>query len=152
MNKTLIYLGLFFLLLESSSAVTITKSFSSELVVLANISIQEMKALNFPTDQTGQTKSVVVGPGSSAAALFNVTGAPLKSFVASVLQSSIIIKNGSNTSSRTMIVNNFTIAGPNSFDSNGIALGVGVGATVNIKSNNISGQYVGSATLRIVYL
>jgi len=106
-----------------------------------------------PLEHSGQTKDVIVDPNDSFAAIFNASGAPNTNFTTSIIENSINIITGDGSDATKRInVSTFTFSGLTSFDGTGNVNGIKVGATFHILSNNIPGDYSGTATLRIIYL
>ena len=145
------FLILLFFVITGYSA-TLTQKFTTFITILPQINILEIKGLTPPPQPAGSNLDLLIPANSSYAANFNLSGSADSSFNVSIIPSSIIIKTGNgNASNKKITVTNFTHYGPTSFDSNGNANGLKIGATFQIRTEDIVGLYSGSVTLRIIY-
>ncbi len=100
----------------------------------------------------GSKQKITIHPGDAGAADFSATGFPNVCFTKSIVETSINLTTGDGTSSsKQVLVDTFTLAGPSCFNSGGVVAGLKIGATAHISSDDQPGNYVGSATFRIVY-
>ncbi len=146
-------------LLLAAVAVTTTvmatdESFDVLMELLAPIQITEVKNLQFPATLSGAALDVVVATGDTGAAEFSATGTASKSFTKSVVESSITLQldgNSGGLSTKEIVVDTFSLAGPVAFDGSGNATGLKVGGTAHVLAEDLPGQYSGVATFRMVY-
>lgn len=146
--------------LTSFNAMADNEDFKSSITLLAPVQIIEGQDLSFEPTLAFQNKSVVTRATDVRAAIFSATGTPGYAFIAKVEESSIEMRlNGNGTSSDEKItVSNFTYggnldgAGQGQFDMSGERKNLRVGGTAYVESEDIAGDYVGTATFRITYL
>ena len=124
--------------------------FSVELS--AAITVTLVRNLDFGYQILGLAKSVIVAPTDSGAASFNASGLTVgRTTTCSVTSSSITLSNGGSGTTNQITVNAFKISGCTTpVPSGGQILGIGVGATAVINTNDLAGDYTGTATFRIV--
>ncbi|MEI6092822.1 MAG: DUF4402 domain-containing protein [bacterium] len=150
--KLAAYIAILVMLATLSSNVlhATDQTMSSSLKLYKPIVIAKVSDLSFPdTVISGNSQNITVSTASTNAATFNAQGGKNRSLTRSVVQSSIIMSAPGVTG--TITVNSFSRSGPTVFDSNGNANGFKIGATARVLSNNIDGNYTGTATFRVVY-
>lgn len=137
------------------------ESFKSSIRLLAPIQIVEGQDLSFEPTLAYQNIDVVTAPSDVRAAIFSASGSPDEVVVASVEQSSIVMRlNGTGTVPSEMIaVDTFTLggsldgtSGEGTFDAAGELKNMRVGGTAHVQADDIAGDYVGTATFRLTYL
>ncbi len=133
--------------------------FNATLTLLAPMSIVEVKGLGFEAALANQNVSIVTAATDTKAATFTARGTALWEVQGSVVESSIDMTTGDGSdATKTITVSSFTYAGD--MDASGVATFNGsgelsnlrVGATAEINSNDIAGDYSGEATFRLTYL
>ena len=137
-------------MLVSNDSRATDQSMVASLMLYTPITITKVQDLSFPdTVISGTSKNIQVTTASTNAATFNAHGTKNRNLTRAVVESSIIMSAPGVTG--TITVNSFSRTGPTVFDSNGNANGFKVGATARVLSTSLDGNYVGSATFRIVY-
>jgi len=126
------------------------QSFNTSMRVFRPIVVNKGQDLTFPTQvlNNGDT-TLVVKPSDTEAAVFNTHGGENRTMIRSVLESNIMLT--APDSSDSIIVNGFTVAGPESFNSAGQANNIRVGATAKLLASVSDGDYYGVGTLRVIY-
>lgn len=134
------------------------ESFISGIRLILPAFVAQDTNMQFPEQIAGTAQQLVITPDANGAAQFVTTGEPLRSFTASIVESSIIMTAGSgDTSALQITVDNFTFggsvdaSGAGTLSQDGVLGNIRVGARANIEANDQSGNYVGVATFRIVY-
>lgn len=131
-----------------NSAIATDTSFSVNLKLLKPIAISEVRALAFPDMMTGSSTSLVVASSDDSAAKFDLVGSANTNVVSTVVENSIAISAPG--ISKSVVVDNFTVKAPLALNSQGKGT-IGVGGTAHIGTDNDDGDYIGAATLRVVY-
>jgi hypothetical protein len=127
-----------------------TQSFNIALNLFAAINVTKVQNLTFPIQAiTGSAFNVVVASTAAGAAIFNATGTNNRNITRSVVESSINMSAPGVTGS--IAVDTFTLSGPTAFNSSGNANSLKVGATAHVLASSADGDYVGTATFRVVY-
>ena len=134
------------------------ETFNIGIKLIAPIVITETNALSFVDTVAGTTQDVVTGPADALAAQFSATGEPSRPVTGSVVESSVEVTTGDGVgSTKRMTIQDFTTggdmsgAGSASFDGSGDLSDLRVGATAKVESDDIPGDYAGTATFRLVY-
>ena len=132
--------------------------FQASMQLLAPIVITETNALSFADTVSGQTLAVVTGAADASAAQFTATGEPSRAVTGSVVEASIEMTTGDGVgNTKRITVDSFTTggdmsgAGAATFDGSGDLADLRVGGTANVESDDIAGNYAGTATFRLVY-
>lgn len=141
-----------------SSVYAQDETFEASIKLVEAIAVTEVAALRFPEQIAGTAAAVVVAPADSGAAQFNSTGDASRNIVASVVETSIEMVTGDGVgSAKRITVDNFTTGGAvaadgsGAFDGTGALNNIRVGGTANMEADDIAGDYVGTATFRLVY-
>ncbi len=135
-------------------SILMTTSYSAEqqfkvgLRILEPIVASVKSNLMFPDSYAGETKTLVVNPSESNAAVIELRGTKGKSITSSIIEDSITLY--SDASDEGILVSGFTITGSNSLDMQGLA-SLSVGASAQVLPSNMDGNYIGQATIRITY-
>ena len=122
--------------------------FTISLKLLKPIAISEVKSLAFPNTATGVSQNLVVASNDDNAAKFDLVGSANANIISSVVENAIVISAAG--SSKPVVVNGFTVKAPLALNSQGKG-SIGVGGTVHIGEDSEDGDYLGAATLRVVY-
>ena len=122
--------------------------FAISVKILKPIAISEVKSLAFPNTNTGSSTSLVVGSADENAAEFSLAGSANTNIVSTVVESSISISAPG--VSTPVLVDNFTVKAPLALNDQGKGT-IGVGGTAHINQDSEDGNYIGSATLRVIY-
>lgn len=147
------------LVAASGSAMADDATFNATITLIEPLVVTSVQDLSFAPQTAGSAVDVVTAPGDSTAAIFSATGEPSANAQASILESSIDMTTGAGASAGEVIsVDTWTYGGnlagdgSVSFDGNGDIADMRVGATAHVKAENVSGDYTGTATFRLVYL
>ena len=136
------------------------ESFNASIQLLEPITITESQSLSFEPTLSKQAVNVVTAPSDTRAAVFSAQGTANESISASVVETSIVMsKDGTGiNANETITVDSFKYGGnlasdgTGSFDSSGSLTNMRVGATAHVQSDDVSGDYIGTATLRVTYM
>lgn len=135
-----------------------TETFLATMKLLAPIVITETQALSFADTVSGVNSTVVTAAADGAAATFTATGEPSRAVTGSVVEASIdMITNVGATAQEVIVVDTFTTGGDldgtgsGTFNASGALNNLQIGATANVSSDDIPGDYQGTATFRLVY-
>lgn len=130
-------------------------------VFAATIAITEIQGLSFPAAVAGTTTTMVTAATDSTAAVFNATGDANTALTATIVETGVIITTGTgSTNSQKISIDNWTFggsltdgggSGTGTFDATGALTNLRIGATANVESDDIAGDYTGTVTLRLVY-
>ena len=124
--------------------------FNMGLKLFQPITVTKKKDITFPTKiLTATNEVIVVSTSDIGAASFDASGGIGRSLVRSVLESNIVLSAPGNDT--TIIVDTIVVAGPTSFDAEGRALDLKIGANANILADSKDGDYIGVGTFRVVY-
>lgn len=145
-----------------SLPILIALIFGGSKIAQAVDSITVRSNLQFPTMISASSKQTyTLAPTDSGAAVFDITGTPNAKIVVSVVESSIVIDNtacaGSCSTKETLTVKKFKRGGSvnnkgkGRIDATGSLTNIRIGAKVIVRGKQVSGDYVGFATIRIVY-
>lgn len=153
------YVSAFAFVAASGSAAAEDASFNASISLIAPITLSSVQDLSFAPQLAGSNEAVVTAAGDSSAAVFSATGEANSPAQASVVESSIEMTTGAGSSaSERITVDSFTYGGSlagdgsTAFDASGNIDDMRIGATANVEADDISGDYAGSATFRLVYL
>ncbi len=134
------------------------ETFQATIKLLQPITITEVASLRFPEQIAGSAATVLVRPEDSGAAVFDATGEADRAVTASVLEASIeMITDDGIGAQKRITVDQFAMGGSvdplggGAFDAAGTLNNIRVGGTANVNADNIPGDYVGTATFRLVY-
>lgn len=140
------------------NAVAVDKTFNIGLKLLAPIVISESKAMDFPDTVSGAASTLVTTAAGTDAAILTATGEANRAATASVVETSVEITTGlGDDATKRITVDTFTlggdigVGGAVTFDGTGNLSDMRVGATAHVESNDIAGDYAGTATFRLVY-
>jgi len=122
--------------------------FSVSLNLLKPIAISEVRSLAFPNTNIGISTDLIVPSNDENAAEFQLVGSANTNIVSTVIEKSISISAPG--ASKPVLVDNFTVNAPLALNDKGKGT-VGVGGTAHINNDSEDGNYIGSATLRIIY-
>lgn len=129
-------------------------------VCAAPIAITEVQALSFTPALSGTSVNVVTMPTDSRAAIFDITGTVNVAVTASIVEASIeifLVGGSTNPAPNRIMVTNWTYGGAVAadgtafMDGNGELNNVRVGATIQVNANDSPGDFLGTATFRLVY-
>ncbi|MFH1223340.1 MAG: DUF4402 domain-containing protein [Pseudomonadota bacterium] len=127
------------------------QNFTSSIRLYKPIAITSTRDLIFPERAiTGSNFNITIDANSPNAASFNTVGGKDRSIIRTVVEPSVRLSSSGNGGAIT--VGDFTLSGPTAFNEQGEANGINVGATAKITAANRSGDYVGTATFRVVYM
>lgn len=156
MVKSLLALSV---VLGSFGAHATDAQFDVNLTLLEPIEVTNVSSLDFGSHVGGAFSDITVSPEASGAAVFNATGTANKTVSVNVVESSIELTTGDGaTADKQITVDVFkyggSIDGSNqvTFDSEGKANNLRVGASAIVEESNLGGEYSGVATLRVTYL
>lgn len=137
------------LIINLCNVATATDSpFSVSLKLFKPIVISEVKNLAFPDTMLGFSKDLVVSSTDDNSAQFDLVGSSGANIVTAIMENSINLSAPG--VSTAVLVDNFTVKAPVALNSSGKGT-IGVGGTAHISSDNQDGNYIGLATLRVVY-
>ena len=135
------------------------QNFAASLEIMAPISIQVVRNLEFESTFVGHNEPIVTAPNSAKAAVFAAQGAAGWEARGYVVQNSIIMTTGNGQNHTFMIpVDRFSYGGDmdyngrTQFDHLGKIDNLRVGATAHVTNHNVKGFYQGTATFRLCYL
>ena len=142
----------------ATAAYAADESFESSIRLIEPVTVTEVTSLVFPEQIAGTAQAVTITPDDTGAAQFNSAGEPSRNVTASILETSITMITGTGAAaSQQIVVNNFSYGGSvapdgtGAFELDGTLNGIRIGATANIDADDQSGNYVGTATFRLVY-
>lgn len=115
----------------------------------ATIGINVLSNMSFPVQIEGVAATVVLGPNDPGAALFSITGEPGRVLKCSVTPNKINITAAD--VKKKIPVDSFLVQGCTYIDPTGVLNNVSIGARVQINSDNLEGDYSGTANFRVVY-
>jgi len=155
-RKTLLML----LILPALPAFSKSSFFKVSLDMIIPIELSISQNLSFESTFTNKSSSMVTSPNSYRSAVFKASGEPNKKFIASIDASEIYMRlNGvGKAKEEIIVVSDFTFGGDldkhgiGDFSNNGNLTNLRVGATASVKSYNMPGSYIGSTSLRLIYL
>lgn len=131
-----------------SLAIATDAPFSVSLKLLKPIAISEIRSLAFQDTATGSSTSLVVASSDDTAAKFDLVGSANANIISTVVENSIVISAPG--VSKSVVVDNFTVKAPLAL--NGMGRGtIGVGGTAHVGTDSEDGNYMGAATLRVIY-
>ena len=150
--RRLVFAGL---LLGSVVVYATDEVFDVTMRLLADIVITENNALVFPDTPRGAANIVVLTTDAGAAD-FSATGQASTGFTKSIADpgGAITMLRSGGTPGNTpdeIVVDTFVLAGPVAFDATGNATGLKVGATAHVLAEDLAGDYLGTATFRMIY-
>jgi hypothetical protein len=146
-NRLKIFMVLF-ILLTTKVLLASDSNFNIGLKLYKPIAIDKIQDLLFPdTTITGSSFDITVGPNDIGAASFIAEGGKNRSISTSIVESSINM-NAPGVSG-SIAVDTFVLNAPAAFNSSGKA-DITVGATASVNTSQ-DGDYVGIATLRVIY-
>ncbi|MFH1223991.1 MAG: DUF4402 domain-containing protein [Pseudomonadota bacterium] len=106
----------------------------------------------FPVQIWGMNANVILGPNDAGAAVFSAKGDPNRNAKTTIKEAGIIMTTGTGiTPGERIKVQGFLVLAPTAFNALGQMTNIRVGATAIVSQNNVEGDYLGSATVRIVY-
>ncbi len=149
--------GLVMTLCSVSTAIAANESFSVTMFLKRPLLITEVNSLSFPDTNIGSSVSVVTEPEDAMATTFLATGIANAAVTGSIVENSITLVTGGSSVSEQILVDQFTTGGDMSskgnavFSSLGILKNLRIGATANIRAENVAGAYSGTATFRLIY-
>ncbi len=139
-------------------AAAVTEPFQSTLTLIEPLTVTEVNSLRFPEQEAGTAQALPVLPTEAGAAQFNITGEPQRGIVVNIVETSIeMITDGGGSTAKSITVDSFDFDGVNPIDGsgtldvNGNLNNVRVGGTAHIEAEDVSGDYVGTATFRVIY-
>ncbi len=152
-TRYFLYCALFF----GSFTYAADEPFNVGMKLQTPVVITEVNGLSFVDTTTGSNTTVVTAPGDTLAATFIVRGSPNTPVTGSVVESSIVMTTGTGGNNEQITVDNFTLGG--GLNKKGVAIlrpsgslqNIRVGASAHVKSNNVAGAYLGTATFRLLY-
>jgi len=151
--KKFLTLIIFSLALSSTASAT-DQLFGVSLRVIRPIIINSVQPLTFSATSAGADLNGLAFKAGRGAAIFNIQAKSGKnrSITSSIVESSISMS--APEVNKTISAGNFTVSGPKAFDAYGDAKNIRVAATANanVLAAGKSGNYVGTATLRVLYL
>ncbi len=123
----------------------------------APIVITEQKGLTLGNAVAGFAATLVIAPTDAGAAVFSASGDPNTPVIASIVEGSIVLTTGSGSGAgRQIVLDSWTFGGSLAADGTAVLDAQGklsnmrVGATANIESDDIGGDYSASPTLRLL--
>ena len=131
-----------------NSAMATDAPFAVSMKLLKPIVISEVRSLSFPNTNTGISTSLIVGSSDEKAAEFNLVGSANTNIISAIVESSISISAPG--VSNPVLVDNFTVKAPLALNDQGKGT-IGVGGTAHVTQDSEDGNYIGSATLRVIY-
>lgn len=142
----------------SGAAFAEETSFDATISLLEPITLTTVQDLSFAPQPVGNTVDVMTAAEDTRAAVFSATGEASAVAQASVVEPSIEMVTGAGTSAAERItVDGWTYGGAlatdgsTAFDTAGEINNMRVGATAHVASDDVQGDYVGTATFRLVY-
>ena len=138
------------LVFNSFNSVTATDmSFTVGLTLLKPITISETRSLSFPdTVLTGSSTDLTVTSNDTNAAELSIAGSANKNIETTVVEEHIAI--AAPEASKPIIVDGFTVRAPVALNDQGKGT-ISVGGTAHVGADSENGDYIGAATLRVVY-
>ena len=144
--------------LARAGILSVTLVLSGAAAASQAISVSEDKPLAFGNVIAGFTQDIVINAGDAGAAVFSATGDPNISVTAEVVEKKITMQTPSGAGHAARItVSGWSYGGSLSskgggyFDGSGQLSNIRVGATARVRSSDVEGFYIGSATFRLVY-
>jgi len=142
----------------SGAAVAEETSFDATISLLQPITLNTVQDLSFAPQAVGENIDVVTGAEDTRAAVFSATGEANAAAQASVVESSIEMVTGAGaTTGERITVDTFTYGGSlasdgsTAFDAAGELNNMRVGGTAHVEADDVQGDFVGTATFRLVY-
>jgi hypothetical protein len=142
----------------SGAAVAEETSFDSTISLLEPITLTTVQDLSFAPQPVGEAVDVLTTAADSRAAVFSATGEANAVAQTSVVEPSIEMVTGAGSASGERItVDTFTYGGSlatdgsTAFDGSGEINNMRVGATAHVEADDVQGDFVGTATFRLVY-
>ena len=131
-----------------NAAIATDAPFTVSLKLLKPIAISEIRSLAFQDTATGSSTSLIVASSDDTAAKFDLVGSANANIISTVVENSVLISAPG--VSNSVVVDNFTVKAPLAL--NGMGRGtIGVGGTAHVGTDSEDGNYMGAATLRVVY-
>lgn len=147
------------LVAASSFAAAQDAPFNATITLIQPITLSTVQDLTFAPQVAGTTVDVVTAAGDTNAAIFSATGALDAVALGSVVEPTIDMSTGAGASTAETIVvdtwsygGSLAVDGSTVFDGTGNIADMRVGATAHVEAEDVAGDYVGSATFRLVYL
>jgi len=142
-----------------AGANAVDESFQATLRILTPISIVEDQAMDFGDTELGNSTPIVASDLNGMYAAFTVDGDTTKTATASVVEASIEMITGDGAdSTKKITVDGFAVGVGSSaggdqldFSGDGQVADIRVYGTANQEAEDIAGDYVGTATFRVVY-
>ena len=131
-----------------NAAVATDAPFTVSLKLLKPIAISEIRSLAFQNTVTGSSTNLIVASSDDTAAKFNLEGSANINITSTVIEDSIVIFAPGVSSS--VLVDSFTVQAPLTLNSQGKGV-IGVGGTAHVGTDSEDGNYIGAATLRVIY-
>ena len=147
-HPNMMFLAILLIFNFHNVAIATDAPFTVSLKLLKPIAISEVRSLAFPDTATGNSTSLVVTSGDDSAAKFDLVGSANTNIVSTVVENSIAISAPG--VSNSLVVDNFTVKAPLALNSQGRGT-IGVGGTAHVGTDSNDGNYIGAATLRVVY-
>lgn len=142
----------------SGAAVAEETNFNSTMSLLEPITLNTVQDLSFAPQPVGNAVDVVTAAEDTRAAVFSATGEANAAAQTTVVEPSIEMVTGAgSTPGERITVDTWTYGGSlgadgsTAFDAAGEINNMRVGATAHVEANDVQGDFVGTATFRLVY-
>ncbi len=126
--------------------------FSFSLMGQTPIGVNRLSDLVFPVQVQGFAVTSVVAPNTPGAALFSISGQPNQTLKCKTVSKNVkMMTSGGSSKPYKIRVKAFLIDGCTQIGPTGFLNNVSIGATAQIKANNVEGDYSATNILRVVY-
>lgn len=135
-----------------------TVSFPASIKLLKPIALTQTGELSFGEVIAGSATTVTTAPDDGNAVAFAAVGEPLRAVTGSIVEDSIVLISGEGSTPQEQItVDSFQTGGSLSedgsavFDTEGTLNDLRIGATAHVEAEDVPGNYIATATFRLVY-